>query len=213
MSLKKCNVSGPTGPSGLNGTDGPVGDVGSTGTIGPTGNTGATGNTGPTGDTGPTGPIGPTGDTGPTGDITQDANIIVIDSFTGTSYYEIAAYEEDTTLNYLSSISLFPYGIWITSVTIELTLNSSIGIGVWNEISVVLKTDDDFQVAKQSVMTKTALPNADITLNTSFINYVNNTWYTTFMLYINFTSNTSYPYNATITSVNMTSTRVGNVPD
>lgn len=65
-----CQLSGPTGPTGANGTigvDGATGPQGIQGVTGDTGPQGIQGNTGPTGAQGIQGITGPTGDTGPQG--------------------------------------------------------------------------------------------------------------------------------------------------
>jgi hypothetical protein len=65
-----CQLSGPTGPAGLQGQAGNTGPTGAQGPIGLTGSTGTQGITGATGNTGPSGNIGATGlqgNTGPTG--------------------------------------------------------------------------------------------------------------------------------------------------
>lgn len=62
-----CQLSGPTGPQGLQGNTGPQGSTGPSGADGATGPQGLQGNTGATGPQGITGPTGATGPLGPAG--------------------------------------------------------------------------------------------------------------------------------------------------
>lgn len=101
VELQDGPVTGPTGMTGVAGSQGPTGPQGNAGSDGPTGptgnagspgNTGAEGSTGPTGDAGSagsTGPAGPSGPTGPAGggSITSSVQSATADTSTTSSTY------------------------------------------------------------------------------------------------------------------------------